>query len=217
MPWIPAVVALGIAFLPQTRAVAGTLLVRLDDAVAVARATDARSRTVAVYAFRYGIPVELADEIERAAVAERIPVELAFRLGRVESAFSERAVSSAGALGLTQLMPGTAEELRPGIAREEVFERGTNLRLGFRYLRWLLDVYDGDVEVALTAYNRGPGTVGRIRSTGGDPGNGYAELVLGERGGSRVRGRVADTTAPAPAPPHSAHELAPARLPEALR
>src|SRR5690606_29606262 len=90
----------------------------------------------------------------------------------------EQAVSSAGALGLTQLMPATAASLQPGITREQIFERHTNLRLGLRYLRWLLDVYDGDVEEALHAYNRGPGTVARLRAQGEDPANGYADLIL---------------------------------------
>jgi soluble lytic murein transglycosylase-like protein len=178
--------ALGIAVLPPTRAVATAVWMRLDDAVAMARAAEGRERTVAIYAFRYGIPHDLADAIERAAVREGIGVELAFRLVRVESGFRERAVSPAGALGLTQLMPATAAELRPGITREQILERDTNLRLGFRYLGWLLRVYDGDVEEALTAYNRGPGTVARIRGAGGDPANGYAEWVLGERGASPV-------------------------------
>jgi soluble lytic murein transglycosylase-like protein len=61
-------------------------------------------------------------------------------------------------------MPATAASLEPGIEREQIFEREINLRLGFRYLRWLLKVYDGNVEVALHAYNRGPGTVDRIRA-----------------------------------------------------
>jgi soluble lytic murein transglycosylase-like protein len=102
--------------------------------------------------------------------------------------------------------------MQPGITREQIFERDTNLRLGFRYLRWLLKQYRGNREEALHAYNRGPGTVSRIRARGGDPANGYAEMVLGERGASPV-GRAAplDTTAAASAT--SAHELGPARLP----
>jgi soluble lytic murein transglycosylase-like protein len=208
-PWLLALFALAVAALPPARAVAAGVWTRLDDAVAALRAADARERTVAVYAFRYGIPHDLADAIERAAAAEGVDTELAYRLVRVESAFREDAVSSAGALGLTQLMPATAAELRPGITRAQVLERDTNLRLGFRYLRWLMRVYDGDVEEALTAYNRGPGTVARIRGAGGDPANGYAELVLGERGGSPVRAAPADS-APAPRPPR--HGLPSARL-----
>jgi soluble lytic murein transglycosylase-like protein len=138
------------------------------------------------YMVRYGIPFDLAAEIERAALAEGIDPELAFRLVRVESQFVERAVSPAGALGLTQLMPATADELQPGITREQIFERETNLRLGFRYLGWLLRHYGGDLEEALHAYNRGPGTVARIRAAGGDPANGYADRVLR---GSRIRPR----------------------------
>lgn len=208
--WVPALLALGLALLPSGRALAAAVWTRLDDAVAVARAAEGRERAVALFAFRYGIPRDLADAIERAAAAEGIDVELAFRLVRVESAFRERAESPAGALGLTQLMPATAAELRPGITRAQVLERDTNLRLGFRYLAWLLGVYGGDVEEALTAYNRGPGTVARIRQAGGDPANGYAGWVLGERGGSPVR-PPRDSAALLP-PPRPSHELPPARL-----
>lgn len=133
-------------------------------------------------AHRYGIDPELAVAIAHAARSEGIDPELGFRLVRVESRFRERAVSPVGALGLTQLMPRTAAELQPGITREQTFDRDTNLRLGFRYLRWLLDVYDGDIEEALHAYNRGPGTVKRVRAAGRNPANGYADMVLGRRG-----------------------------------
>ena len=43
----------------------------------------------------------------------------------------------------------------------------------------MISVYDGDVDEALHAYNRGPGTVARIRANGGNPANGYADRVLG--------------------------------------
>lgn len=210
-----AALAVALALLPAGRAAARAVWTRLDDAVAVARAEAGREREVAVYAFRYGIPHDLAEAIHRAAGDEGIDAELAFRLVRVESGFRERAESSAGALGLTQLMPATAAELRPGITRAEILERDTNLRLGFRYLRWLLGVYRGDTGLALTAYNRGPGTVARIRSAGGDPANGYAELVLGERGATPVAAAPGDSARAAPLPP--AHELPPARLPRADR
>lgn len=200
-----------LALLPPSRAVAGAVSGRVRDAIAATRAAEARERVVAAYARRYGISTELAAAIERAARAERIDTELAFRLVRVESAFRPNAVSSAGALGLTQVMPATAEYLQPGITRAQLLDRDTNLRLGFRYLRELLAVYGGDEEVALTAYNRGPGTVARIRGAGGDPANGYADLVLGARGGSPVNHVRHDSASPAAAPP--AHELAPARLP----
>lgn len=144
-------------------------------------AAAAREGEVVLQSLRYGISFELAAAIDRAARAEGIDPDLGFRLVRVESRFKERAVSPAGALGLTQLMPATAGELKPGITREEIFHRDTNLRLGFRYLRWLIELYDGNLPEALHAYNRGPGRVAQIRAAGGDPANGYADLVL--RGG----------------------------------
>lgn len=167
-----------------TASVAGVVTRMLDES----RPADPRHARVVVYAARYGISTELAREIENAAIAEGIDPDLAFRLVQVESSFDELAVSPAGALGLTQLMPATAEWLQPGITTDQIFDRRTNLRLGFRYLRLLLRVYDGRVDEALHAYNRGPGTVDRIRAEGGDPANGYAERVLGARRGEPYRG-----------------------------
>jgi len=128
---------------------------------------------------RYEIPADLAIAIEEVAMAEGIDPALAFELVRVESGFNPRAVSPVGALGLTQLMPSTAEILSPGITRQQIFERDTNLRLGFRFFRAMVGKYDGDVRLALLAYNRGPGTVDRLLAGGDDPGNGYARSVLG--------------------------------------
>lgn len=212
-PWLVLGAVVVLALLPPVRAVAARAWGVVDAALAASRAAEARERQVAEYARRYGISVELADEIERAAREEELDAELAFRLVRVESAFRESARSPVGALGLTQVMPATAAELMPGITREQLLERRTNLRLGFRYLKYLLAVYDGDQEEALTAYNRGMGTVRRIRSAGGDPANGYADLVLGARGGSPVNLVRHDSAAP-PAPP--LHETAPTRLPSGL-
>jgi soluble lytic murein transglycosylase-like protein len=154
-----------VAWLPPARQVAATQW----DALLHRREAREQAR-------RYGIDPDLARAIAHAARSEGIDPELGFRLVRVESGFRERAVSPVGALGLTQLMPRTAAELQPGITREQTFERDTNLRLGFRYLRWLLQMYDGDIEEALHAYNRGPGTVRRVRAAGRNPANGYASF-----------------------------------------
>lgn len=160
----------------------------LVDAMAASRRAELRRLATARYALEYGVSLQLASDIERAAIAEGIDPELAFRLVRVESEFHEAAISPVGALGLTQLMPATAESLQPGITREEIFDRHTNLRLGFRYLRWLLEVYDGNVTEALHAYNRGPGTVARLRQRGEDPANGYADKILQGAGTPRYEG-----------------------------
>ncbi len=129
---------------------------------------------------RYGIAADLAAAIEDIALAEGIDPRLAFELVRVESRFNDRARSPVGAIGFTQLMPATARLLQPGIRDHEMYERETNLRLGFRFLRFLINKYDGDVRLALLAYNRGPTTVDALLARGVDPSNGYVQLVLGE-------------------------------------
>ena len=120
------------------------------------------------------IPADLAAAVYDIALSEGIDPVLAFSLIRVESGFTRRAVSSAGAVGYTQVMPSTAFWLQPGLGREDLFERDTNLRLGFRYLRMMIEQYDGDLHLALLAYNRGPGRVDEILRAGGDPSNGYS-------------------------------------------
>lgn len=136
------------------------------------------ARRSAGFASQFRISFDLAHQIHLAALDERIAPKLAFNLVRAESSFRPSAVSPVGALGLTQLMPSTARWLEPGMTRREMLEPGTNLRVGFRYLRQLIETYDGNQRLALTAYNRGPGTVDRLLRHGRDPGNGYAELVL---------------------------------------
>lgn len=207
--WIALAVAALLLALPPTRLLLGRAAQAVTRALADVRADEARDREVQRYAIQYGIERELADAIFRAAHAERVRVDLAFRLVRVESAFDPRAVSPVGAIGLTQLMMPTAAELQPGITRARLFERDTNLRLGFRYFRRLLRHYDGDVETALHAYNRGIGTVARIRARGGDPANGYADKVLGDAGASRVGPAPADTL---PLPLPRVDGLGPARI-----
>jgi soluble lytic murein transglycosylase-like protein len=126
----------------------------------------------------YDIPRSLAEQIHDIAIDNDIEPELAFGLVKTESAFDNRAVSNVGARGLTQVMPRTARWLQPGTTIEDLYNRAFNLNMGFGYLRDLIDKYDGDVRLALLAYNRGPGTVDRVLDRGGDPDNGYADMVL---------------------------------------
>lgn len=216
--WLLVAAAVFVAANPTARTIAWEALLAVRAALDSVRAAKVREQQAEDYAQRYGIDRAMSAAVLRAAEAEGVGPELAFRLVRVESAFKPRAVSPVGALGLTQLMPATAAELQPGVTREELFDRDTNLRLGFRYYRRLLRAYDGDVEAALHAYNRGPGTVNRIRRAGGDPANGYARAVLGRTGASPVGPpppvRVDTTGTTAPLPPIDG--LAPARLPNGM-
>lgn len=143
-----------------------------------AEAEQIREDTVEGAMIRYGISRGLAEDIFDAAVGNDIDPDVAFGLVNTESSFDTRAISSVGARGLTQVMPRTADWLRPGTAADELFDRRLNLDLGFGYLRSLIDDYDGDLRLALLAYNRGPGTVDRVLERGGDPDNGYADKVL---------------------------------------
>ena len=97
----------------------------------------------------------------------------------MESEFYPRAISPVGAVGLTQVMPSTAFAMNPSLQYKDLFDQETNLRLGFRYLRYMLEKYDGDLRLALLAYNRGPGRVDEIREAGGNPAYGYDRAVIG--------------------------------------
>lgn len=138
-----------------------------------------REALAAWFGRRFDVSEDVAGQIYRAAEAERVDPGLAFHLVRVESSFRPRVVSYAGAVGYTQVLPSTARWLVPSTTRAQLFDPETNLQIGFRYLRYLMDYYDGDVRLALTAYNRGPGTVDRLLKRGQSPENGYARRVLG--------------------------------------
>lgn len=89
--------------------------------------------------------------IKESAGRHQVPIELVCGVILQESNAKERAVSHAGARGLMQLMPETAR--RFGVRNS--FDPEQNIEGGTKYLQWLLDRYDGNVELALAGYNAG--------------------------------------------------------------
>jgi soluble lytic murein transglycosylase-like protein len=163
-----------------------TLTFALDSArgeLELVRAQLERANKVINYSSRYGIGADLAGSIVDVASAEGIDPELAFRLVKLESDFNVHATSPVGAIGLTQVMPSTAKYYVKGITREGLYDPTTNLRVGFRYLRGLVNEYHGDVKLALLVYNRGPVAVAKSRAQGDNPSNGYDRILTkGYRG-----------------------------------
>ena len=93
--------------------------------------------------------------IFRAAKEQGLSFSLLKALIKVESDFNHKAVSRAGALGLMQIMPENLTELNIN----DPFDPWQNIKGGSRYLKSLLDRFDGKVSLALAAYNAGPSRV----------------------------------------------------------
>jgi soluble lytic murein transglycosylase-like protein len=100
-------------------------------------------------------PEQIQKVIEGAARKFKLPTELVTAIIKVESNFNPRAVSSEGARGLMQLMPATAEDL--GVRNS--FDIRENINGGCRYLKEMLGRFNGKLDLALAAYNAGPGAV----------------------------------------------------------
>ena len=94
---------------------------------------------------------------QKAAKQYDVPVSLLKAIGKAESNFNPEAVSSAGAQGVMQLMPATAQSL--GVTNP--FDAEQTIMGGAKYINQMLDRYDGDVKLALAAYNAGSGNVAK--------------------------------------------------------
>jgi transglycosylase-like protein with SLT domain len=137
-----------------------------------------RANAVLDNSTRYQIPADLSAAIYDIALAEGIDPSLGYQLVKIESQFNRKAKSAMQAFGYTQLQLATAKFYQPGIKERDLYDRDTNLRLGFRFLNELLARFHYDVHLALLAYNRGPARVDQILSQGGNPANGYSDAVL---------------------------------------
>ncbi|MDO8461761.1 MAG: lytic transglycosylase domain-containing protein [Deltaproteobacteria bacterium] len=100
---------------------------------------------------------EIDQAVQEAAAKYSLPPELIGAVIQQESNFNSRAISPVGAEGLMQLMPATAREM--GVKNS--FDIRQNVDGGSRYLRQMMDRFDGDMPKAIAAYNAGPGAVER--------------------------------------------------------
>lgn len=116
-------------------------------------------------------PVEHMDEIKKQAGALDVDPILVLSLIKQESAFDKSAISSAGALGLMQLMPATASDTDPSIARADLVDAPANVRVGTKYLKKLLTRFNGNIVLSLAGYNAGPNAADRwFKEQGGKRG-----------------------------------------------
>jgi len=103
-------------------------------------------------------PARAIDEVvAQVAARESLPPQLIHSVIKVESNYDRYAVSPKGALGLMQLIPATAR--RFGV--RDAFNPADNIQGGAKYLRYLLELYNGDYPLALAAYNAGEGAVAK--------------------------------------------------------
>ena len=137
-----------------------------------------RANAILENSTRYQIPADLSAAIYDIALSEGIDPSLGYQLVKIESQFNRKAKSAMQAYGYTQLQVATAKFYQPGIKEKDLYDRETNLRLGFRFLNELLARFHYDVHLALLAYNRGPARVDEILAQGGNPANGYSDAVL---------------------------------------
>lgn len=111
------------------------------------------------------------DELKRESLKNQLDPYLVASLIRQESEFNPGAISRANAMGLMQLLPqvgkGMAKEMKiRRFSRDQLLQPNTNLQLGTRYFRQVVNHYDGHIEYALAAYNAGENRVEDWRKSG---------------------------------------------------
>ena len=137
-----------------------------------------RAHQILEYSGRYAIPADLSAQIYDIATQEGIPASVGFQLVKVESEFQNTAQSPASAIGLTQLRLATARAYDAKVDPSDLMNPDVNLKLGFRYLKDLLNRFDHDLPLALEAYNKGPTFVSAEQDQGRDVMGRYSKSVI---------------------------------------
>jgi len=157
-------------------------------------------------------PTGIDAAVQRIAAEHSLPPQLIHSVIKVESNYDPHAVSSKGALGLMQLIPSTAR--RFGVS--DAFNPIQNIQGGAKYLRYLLDLFDGSYPLALAAYNAGEAAVTKY---GGIPP--YAEtqnyVILVRKQLEQAKKAAEAKKAAAPAPVVEAKETGPAHIVEEVQ
>jgi soluble lytic murein transglycosylase len=106
-------------------------------------------------------PAAFSEQVEAACTERNIPKEMIYAVMKAESTFNHKAVSSAGAVGLMQLMPATAKDIAKGmkIKNFDLKETATSINFGVKYLAWLNKFFKGDFGTMMAGYNAGAGNV----------------------------------------------------------
>jgi soluble lytic murein transglycosylase len=148
---------------PGVRLYLATFAYRSKDMISLFRMLDSVFRTQSEYVvdstLRLFYPLRHLEKI--ASGVKKVNPLLVASLIRQESAFQEEAQSRVGAVGLMQLMPGTAKLIERKVKRSDLLRPEVNIRIGIRYFEQLVERYSGDIELALAAYNAGAEVVDR--------------------------------------------------------
>ena len=152
-------------------------------------------------------PGDITALIQQAADQYRLPVDVFRRQIGAESNFNQGAVSPKGAIGLGQLMPGTAQAL--GVDPQDPAQ---NVQGAAMYMRQMLNMFGGDMTKALAAYNWGPGNVQKFGLAGmPDETRNYLARITG--GGNSTPAPVGGGPATGPAPVQTAAVAGPPPTP----
>ena len=134
-----------------------------------------------VYKLRY--PISYAEYVSKYSNMYDVDEYLVYSIIRAESNYEEDAVSNKGAMGLMQIMPDTgkwvAEKLEiENFTPQDLLDSEKNIMIGVWYFKYLLDKFDGELSLAVTAYNAGPTNVNKWLSQKEYSNNGQTLITI---------------------------------------